>query len=71
MVISAVEAANARMQNIIPTGQNAIQLVTTVTFAMLSDYLRNRPFVMSISTVGFYFMVGLWGVGLNADVLYD
>jgi ACS family pantothenate transporter-like MFS transporter len=24
--------------------------VTTVTFAMLSDFLRNRPFVMSIST---------------------
>ncbi|RFU33978.1 hypothetical protein B7463_g2356, partial [Scytalidium lignicola] len=36
--------------NIIPTAQSAVQLVTTVTFAMLSDYLRNRPFVMSIST---------------------
>ncbi|KUJ07900.1 major facilitator superfamily transporter [Mollisia scopiformis] len=36
--------------NIIPTGQSAVQLVTTVTFAMLSDFLRNRPAVMSIST---------------------
>jgi ACS family pantothenate transporter-like MFS transporter len=38
-------------QNIIPTGQSGVQLVTTVTFAMLSDFLRNRPIVMSISTV--------------------
>lgn len=40
-----------RAQNIIPTGQSAVQLVTTVGFAILSDFLRNRPFVMSISTV--------------------
>ena len=37
--------------NIIPTGQSAVQLVTTVAFAMLSDFLRKRAFVMSISTV--------------------
>ncbi|TVY84707.1 Pantothenate transporter liz1 [Lachnellula suecica] len=36
--------------NIIPTGQSAVQLVTTVGFAILSDYLQNRPLVMSIST---------------------
>ena len=37
--------------NIIPTGQSAVQLVTTVAFAILSDFLRKRAFVMSISTV--------------------
>lgn len=39
------------IQNIIPTGQSAVQLVTTVGLSVLSDYLRNRPIVMSISTV--------------------
>ena len=37
--------------NIIPTGQSAVQLVTTVAFAMLSDFLRKRASVMSTSTV--------------------
>jgi len=36
--------------NIIPTSQLAIQLVTTVTFSIFSDYWRNRPAVMSFST---------------------
>ncbi|KAF2718146.1 major facilitator superfamily transporter [Polychaeton citri CBS 116435] len=36
--------------NIIPTSQSAVQLVTTVLFAMLSDYWRNRPALMSVST---------------------
>ncbi|KAG0645286.1 MFS transporter [Hyphodiscus hymeniophilus] len=36
--------------NIIPTAQSAVQLVTTVGFAVLSDFLRNRPVVMSMST---------------------
>ena len=38
-------------QNIIPTGQSAIQLVTTVGAAILSDHYRNRPSIMSASTV--------------------
>ncbi|KAK0109537.1 hypothetical protein ONS95_002224 [Cadophora gregata] len=37
--------------NIIPTGQSAVQLVTTIGFAILSDYLRNRPLVMGLSAV--------------------
>jgi len=36
--------------NIIPTGQSAVQLVTTVSLAILSDYLQKRAIVMSIST---------------------
>lgn len=51
--------------NIIPTGQSAVQLVTTVSFAMLSDFLRNRPAVMSISTFfGFFssLVLAIWAV---------
>ncbi|RDW64814.1 hypothetical protein BP6252_10465 [Coleophoma cylindrospora] len=36
--------------NIIPTGQSAVQLVTTVGFSILSDFLRKRALIMSIST---------------------
>ena len=43
-------SANKR-QNIIPTGQSAVQLVATVSLAILSDLLRKRATVMSISTV--------------------
>ncbi|EHL00751.1 putative Pantothenate transporter liz1 [Glarea lozoyensis 74030] len=35
--------------NIIPTGQSAVQLVTTVSFAIVSDYFRNRAAVMSFA----------------------
>ena len=53
---SSIDADNSadlciRTQNIIPTGQSAVQLVTTVGFAILSDYLRNRPLVMGIAAV--------------------
>ncbi|KAH7093490.1 major facilitator superfamily transporter [Paraphoma chrysanthemicola] len=37
--------------NIIPTGASAIQLVLTVSFAILSDAIRHRARVMSISTI--------------------
>ncbi|KAF1349744.1 major facilitator superfamily transporter [Delphinella strobiligena] len=49
--------------NIIPTGQSAVQLVTTVGLSVLSDYLRNRPTVMSISTLfGFFssLLIAIW-----------
>ncbi|KAI9839484.1 MAG: hypothetical protein M1819_002109 [Sarea resinae] len=39
--------------NVIPTSQYAVQLVSTVTFAILSDFLKNRTGVM------------LFSVGLN------
>ncbi|KAH8809365.1 major facilitator superfamily transporter [Xylogone sp. PMI_703] len=51
--------------NIIPTAQSAVQLVTTVVFAMLSDFLRNRPMVMSISTFfGFLssLLLAIWAI---------
>ncbi|RDW68459.1 hypothetical protein BP5796_09116 [Coleophoma crateriformis] len=41
--------------NIIPTGQSAIQLVTTIGFSILSDFLRKRALIMSISTVDWSF----------------
>ncbi|CAO2653792.1 Nn.00g032030.m01.CDS01 [Neocucurbitaria sp. VM-36] len=41
--------------NIIPTGASAIQLVLTVAFAMISDAIRHRARIMSISTIlGFF-----------------
>ncbi|KAI9046447.1 hypothetical protein LZ554_009196 [Drepanopeziza brunnea f. sp. 'monogermtubi'] len=51
--------------NIIPTGQSAVQLVTTIGFAILSDYLRNRPLVMGISaSFGFlsYLLLAIWSI---------
>ncbi|PSN67048.1 major facilitator superfamily transporter, partial [Corynespora cassiicola Philippines] len=36
--------------NIIPTGSSAIQLVLTVSFAIISDAIRRRGRIMSIST---------------------
>lgn len=45
--------------NIIPTTQSAVQLVITISFSMLSDYTRNRPLVMSISTF-FGFLTSLF-----------
>ncbi|KAH8588374.1 major facilitator superfamily transporter [Bisporella sp. PMI_857] len=51
--------------NIIPTGQSVVQLVTTVGFAILSDYLRRRASVMSISTTFGLFSVivlAIWNV---------
>ncbi|KAK3114804.1 hypothetical protein LTR53_006500 [Teratosphaeriaceae sp. CCFEE 6253] len=44
------EGYSISLINIIPTSQSAVQLVTTVTFAVFSDYWRNRPIVMSFST---------------------
>lgn len=38
------------LQNIIPTAQYAVQFICTVSFSMLSDYLRSRPVIMSVST---------------------
>lgn len=37
--------------NIIPTGASAIQLVLTVSLAIISDAIRHRARIMSISTV--------------------
>lgn len=37
--------------NIIPTGASAIQLVLTVSLAILSDAIRHRARVMSIATI--------------------
>ncbi|KAH7383982.1 major facilitator superfamily transporter [Pyrenochaeta sp. MPI-SDFR-AT-0127] len=37
--------------NIIPTGASAIQLVLTVSFAIISDAIRHRARIMSISTI--------------------
>ncbi|KAG4440097.1 hypothetical protein IFR05_004440 [Cadophora sp. M221] len=51
--------------NIIPTGQSAVQLVTTIGFAILSDFLRNRPLVMGISaSFGFlsYLLLAIWDI---------
>ncbi|KAL2068640.1 hypothetical protein VTL71DRAFT_14977 [Oculimacula yallundae] len=51
--------------NIIPTGQSAVQLVTTIGFAIFSDYLRNRPLVMGISaSFGFlaYLFLAIWNI---------
>ncbi|KAH6694826.1 major facilitator superfamily domain-containing protein [Leptodontidium sp. MPI-SDFR-AT-0119] len=51
--------------NIIPTGQSAVQLVTTIGFAILSDFLRNRPLVMGISaSFGFlsYLLLSIWNI---------
>lgn len=43
--------ACAFLQNVIPTIQSVVQLITTVSFSVLSDYLRNRAIVMSVSTL--------------------
>ncbi|KAK7742888.1 hypothetical protein SLS63_000456 [Diaporthe eres] len=51
--------------NIIPTAQSAVQLVSTVSFSILSDYLRSRPAVMSISTFfGFFtsLLLAIWTI---------
>lgn len=56
--------ANLR-QNTIPTASSAIQLVLTVTFAMVSDAIRHRARIMSISTFlgGFAALVlAIWNV---------
>ncbi|KFY48030.1 hypothetical protein V495_01671 [Pseudogymnoascus sp. VKM F-4514 (FW-929)] len=51
--------------NIIPTGQSAVQLVTTVSFAILSDFLRKRGLVMSIASFfGFFasLLLAIWTI---------
>ncbi|KAH6672442.1 major facilitator superfamily transporter [Halenospora varia] len=54
--------------NIIPTGQSAVQLVTTVGFAIVSDYWRNRALVMVIATfLGFfsYLLLAIWTIPIG------
>ncbi|KAF2167409.1 hypothetical protein M409DRAFT_66020 [Zasmidium cellare ATCC 36951] len=49
--------------NIIPTSQSAVQAVTTVLFAIASDYFRNRPAIMSFSTFWGFFcslILAIW-----------
>ncbi|CZS93967.1 related to transporter protein [Rhynchosporium agropyri] len=51
--------------NIIPTFQSAVQLINTIFFAIISDYLRNRPLVMGISaSIGFfnYLLLAIWNI---------
>ncbi|KAF2764515.1 major facilitator superfamily transporter [Teratosphaeria nubilosa] len=48
------EGYSTALVNVIPTSQYAVQLVATVSFAFFSDYLRNRPLVMSFAS--------MWGV---------
>ncbi|KAG8166384.1 hypothetical protein KVR01_002073 [Diaporthe batatas] len=51
--------------SVIPTAQSAVQLVSTVSFSILSDYLRSRPAVMSISTFfGFFtsLLLAIWSI---------
>ncbi|CAK4007265.1 major facilitator superfamily transporter [Lecanosticta acicola] len=44
------EGYSVSLINIIPTTQYAVQAVSTVLFAVFSDYWRNRPAIMSVST---------------------
>ncbi|OTA99408.1 hypothetical protein M426DRAFT_67888 [Hypoxylon sp. CI-4A] len=51
--------------NIIPTAAAAIQLVLTVTFAIISDALRRRASIMSIATfLGFFpaILLAIWNI---------
>lgn len=60
-----VKRLTRALQNIIPTAQSAVQLVSTVGFSILSDYLRSRPAVMSISTFfGFFtsLLLAIWTI---------
>lgn len=53
------------LQNIIPTGQPAVQLVFTVGFSIISDYLRSRALVMSMATFfGFLssLLLAIWSI---------
>lgn len=57
--------ANIATQNIIPTAASAIQLVLTVSFAIISDAIRHRASVMSISTFlgGFAaLLLAIWNI---------
>lgn len=52
-------------QNIIPTASSAIQLVLTVSFAIVSDAIRRRASIMSISTfLGFFaaLVLAIWNI---------
>lgn len=60
-----IDTDDCGLQNIIPTAQSAVQLVSTVGFSILSDYLRSRPAVMSISTFfGFFtsLLLAIWTI---------
>lgn len=51
--------------NVIPTSQYAVQAVSTVILAILSDYWRSRPAAMSISTgVGLFsaIVLAIWRI---------
>ena len=59
------EDYSVALVNVIPTTQYAMQALCTVLFAVCSDYLRNRPAIMSVSTsVGLFCSVilAVWQV---------
>ncbi|KAF2846234.1 major facilitator superfamily transporter [Plenodomus tracheiphilus IPT5] len=45
------EGVSVSKINIIPTGASAIQLVLTVSFAIISDVIQHRARIMSVSTI--------------------
>ena len=58
-------SAHGIFKNIIPTASYAIQLVCTVSFAILSDAIRHRARIMSISTfLGFFsgLVLAIWAI---------
>jgi len=51
--------------NVIPTGSSLVQLISTITLAILSDFLRSRALAMSIATsFGFlaYLLLAIWHI---------
>lgn len=59
------EGYSVSLINIIPTTQYAVQAVSTVLFAVFSDYWRNRPAIMSVSTFWGLFcgiVLAIWNV---------
>ncbi|OQN97578.1 hypothetical protein B0A48_16442 [Cryoendolithus antarcticus] len=63
--LKASKKYSIELINIIPTTQSAVQLVTTVGFAIFSDHWRNRPAIMSVSTFfGLFYSIvlAIWSV---------
>lgn len=59
------EGYGVSLINIIPTATYAVQFVCTIVLAVLSDYWRNRPAAMSISTAGGLFaalVLAIWSI---------
>jgi ACS family pantothenate transporter-like MFS transporter len=55
--------------NIIPTAQNAIQFVLTVSLAIVSDYFRNRAGIMTVATafgLAVSIVLAIWSVPKGA-----